>query len=454
MAKNAVKEASVTTPTIIGTYEGECADANITNKNGLDITRPVWENVFNSNEYKEAIDNGWYIGFLGHPEDPNCMDFEHACIVMTEGHIDADGKVYGKFNLVDTPVGRVVKAFQDAGVTFGISVRGARDIVDNSVDPDTFVFRGFDLVSFPAYPNSIPTFTEIAASTDMNKRKQYQILCSTVMKNMESLNTPESVEVVKSCFAEQSDEYKALDSYQAEMFSSTEIAEGGLDADRVAGLVQLYNQEHQRCQDLEEELVYSQEQAAHNLAQVQASADRKLRRVERIMAAQLTDMDDALGAAQHDKVTLQKKVMAAEDKVSELESLNLKYKHKINSSVTVMESKDSAIEDLKSSKSETVRELEAIKSAKSNLDGRIMSLEAEVRACKQLISDYQDAYANLYATAIGVNLESVPVTASTSVDELRTAITGSVGLHHTTDELDVADIVDLDNGDDGTLVTV
>lgn len=42
--------------TIIGTYEGLCADANITNLNGLDITREVWENVFASDEYKTAIE--------------------------------------------------------------------------------------------------------------------------------------------------------------------------------------------------------------------------------------------------------------------------------------------------------------------------------------------------------------------------------------------------------------
>lgn len=123
--------------TVIGVFEGECADSNITNENGLDITRPVWEVVFSSEEYKRAIEMGWYIGFLGHPDDPGCMDFEHACIVMTEGHIDANGKVHGKFNLIDTPVGRIVKAFIDAGVIFGISVRGAGDIINNSVDPET-----------------------------------------------------------------------------------------------------------------------------------------------------------------------------------------------------------------------------------------------------------------------------------------------------------------------------
>lgn len=81
-------------PSIIGVFEGECADSNITNENGLDIKRPVWELVFASEEYKKAIELGWYIGFLGHPEDPGCMDFEHACIVMTDGWIDAQGKVH------------------------------------------------------------------------------------------------------------------------------------------------------------------------------------------------------------------------------------------------------------------------------------------------------------------------------------------------------------------------
>ena len=55
---------------ILGTFSGECADSTITNLNGLDITREVWENVFDSDEYKQAIEQGWYIGYLGHPQDP------------------------------------------------------------------------------------------------------------------------------------------------------------------------------------------------------------------------------------------------------------------------------------------------------------------------------------------------------------------------------------------------
>lgn len=37
--------------TILGIYEGECADADITNKNGMDIPREVWEKLFSSDEF-------------------------------------------------------------------------------------------------------------------------------------------------------------------------------------------------------------------------------------------------------------------------------------------------------------------------------------------------------------------------------------------------------------------
>ena len=82
-----------------------------------------------------------YIGFLGHPVDPGCQDFKDACIVMTECHIEDNGDVIGTFDLIDTPVGRIVKAFIDAGVKWCLSIRGAGDVgPDGTVDPDTFVF--------------------------------------------------------------------------------------------------------------------------------------------------------------------------------------------------------------------------------------------------------------------------------------------------------------------------
>ena len=41
---------------IIGTYEGEVLDSNITNKNGLDITVDVMKAVLESEDYKDGIE--------------------------------------------------------------------------------------------------------------------------------------------------------------------------------------------------------------------------------------------------------------------------------------------------------------------------------------------------------------------------------------------------------------
>lgn len=38
---------------ILGTFSGECADSAITNLNGMDISREVFEKLFESDEYKK-----------------------------------------------------------------------------------------------------------------------------------------------------------------------------------------------------------------------------------------------------------------------------------------------------------------------------------------------------------------------------------------------------------------
>ena len=173
MAKRPIKSTTVKSAnTVLGTFTGKCCDASVFNNNDMKLDRELFEKLIESDEYKDAMDHRYYIGFLGHPEDPNCQDFKDACIVMTSMEIKDNDEIYGTFDLIDTPVGRVVKSFIDAGVEFGISIRGAGDVdVEGNVDPDTFIFRGFDLVAFPAYNDAVPEFIEIAASNDPKYKK-------------------------------------------------------------------------------------------------------------------------------------------------------------------------------------------------------------------------------------------------------------------------------------------
>lgn len=464
MSKKPIK-ANVVSKAVLGTFEGECADANITNKNGLDITREVWENVFNSDEYKEAIENRWYIGYLGHPEDPNCMDFQNACITMTEGHIADDGKIYGKFDLVDTPVGKIVKTFIDAGVAFGISVRGAGDIVGNSVDPDTFVFRGFDIVTFPAYPESIPTFTQIAAATDAESRKKYQRICAAVEDNIDALNTKESIEMIQSCFAKQSDTYKKLEDKKSEIESSDNVDDViDVEGDKITALTELYVEASQQCKR-QAKIIASLKSQIAKQKQDQARKEHSMRR---IMTSQLSDMDRQLADISHDRSTaiqestqlknqmsllkhkiqksnkviqaseakidsLQSRITAAqhaesdrthmlEQRIQQLEDENLKYKQKIQSSSQLLQDKENNIADLETKLNETVTAARSIKSASSNRDAELVALKSELEIANKTIAEYQDAYANLYASAVGVSLNNVSVTAATSVSQLKQMI--------------------------------
>lgn len=469
MDKKQIKsEVSIPSTSILGTFEGECADANITNLNGLDITREVWETVFSSDDYKQGIDNGWLIGYLGHPEDPGCQEFQNACIVMTEGSIDDAGKIHGKFNLVDTPVGRIVKSFIDAGVKFGISVRGAGDIIDNSVEPDTFVFRGFDLVAYPAYPESIPEF--IAANTNSNKKKDRMKIFAAIKDNADKINNIESIDILQSHVAKQSKEYEILQNRKKELLETTceECSESlDLSKERIQAVYELYLSSVKENKKLKKELNL----AKRSISNIFSENNRKLKAIKSIMSSQLQDVQsNALKTQEHlnkaDKqiranaikirnfeknyilasdvekrmnkhiqankalnrknIMLSKEVESLKKEISEVNDSNLKYKEKVESSVVIESELQTTIANLQTQLDETVIKLREQEDKTSNRDDVNKKLKKEIAASNNLVQEYQKAYADLYANVIGVYLPKVSVTASTDVSELQNIINGSL----------------------------
>lgn len=486
-----------TNKNILGVFEGECADANITNLNGLDITREVWETVFSSDDYKQGIENGWLIGYLGHPEDPGCQEFQNACIVMTEGSIDDSGKIHGKFNLVDTPVGRIVKSFIDAGVKFGISVRGAGDIIDNSVEPDTFVFRGFDLVAYPAYPESIPEF--IAANTNSNKKKDRMKIFAAIKDNADKINNIESIDILQSHVAKQSKEYEILQHRKKELLETTcgECSESlDLSKERIQAVYELYLSSVKENKKLKKELNL----AKRSISNIFSENNRKLKAIKSIMSSQLQDVQsNALKTQEHlnkaDKqiranaikirnfeknyilasdvekrmneqiqankilnrknIMLSKEVESLKKEISEVNDSNLKYKEKVESSVAIQSELQTTIANLQTQLDETVIELREQKDETSNRDEVNKKLKKEIAASNNLVQEYQKAYADLYANVIGVYLPKVSVTASTDVSELQNIINGSLvspDMKPTFIDSDIDfDVVDIDDSDLVTL---
>lgn len=470
---------------ILGKFTGKCCDSNVFNNNDMHLSRELFETLMNSDEYKRAMEYRHYTGFLGHPENPDCQDDQNACIVMTDMRLLDNGEIEGDFDLIDTPVGRIVKAFTDAGVKYGLSIRGLGDVDGNGeVDPEGFVFRGFDLVRFPAYDDCIPEFKAIAASTDAKKKAAAQKVYASINANLKAITSAESLLLIQDQFEDNSNEYKMIqdrideltipEAANLENYQESECLEDNCCEDvsqqRLDAVMQLYLDASNKVRELESALAECQLENQTITVECN-SAKSKYSHMKRIVAGQLETArnvcDDASRTANNnnrkiaritasldstkkqlketkaklaEKESSYEKVVTAntnlrirlDDMIAENHSnkeaieaanhMNLKYKQKVEAKSDVISQKDSTIEDIKQQLHETVVANKKLESKASNLDEANGHLLARVEAAENMVLQYQQAYANIYANALGVYLKDLPVTASTSVDELKRMI--------------------------------
>lgn len=387
---------------ILGTFEGECLDADITNLNGLDIPREVWEYVFNSDDYKKGIEYGWYIGFLGHPEDPNCMDFRNACIVLRECYMDDNGKLHGKFDLIDTPVGQVVLKFIKAGVKFGISVRGAGDIEADTVVPETFVFRGFDLVSFPAFPESIPEFQQIAASTDPVKQKRYQAVCAAVNTALPHIDSVASLNIIRNQFAKQSKEYKnisaAINTLESKPAASEAEVRDALQQQRITAMVDMYMQSQKRVKKLADD----NHQLKQTLASTKENADHKILATKRLMNGRISALKqqviDANAQINEQKSTIAKLSKQKQDAIHAAIQLEAHSQKKIQAAKQVSNETIEASKKLQNHLRQITNNKDAIKSSYSNVKDETAILAAQVDELTQKLNAAEQCNKKLKVT--------------------------------------------------------
>jgi len=509
MAKKSVKAetTSIKNNAVLGTYTGKCCDAAVVNNNDMKLDRELFEKLIDSDEYKDGMENGYYIGYLGHPEDPNCQDFKNGCIVMKSMEIKPNDEIFGTFDLVNTPVGQIVKTYIDAGVKFGISIRGAGDVdAEGNVDPDTFIFRGFDLVSFPAYNDAVPKFMEIAAASD----PKYKKIKTAIDNNLQYISSATAIDQLQASLNPHSAEYKKLEARKQDIGTPDDVCPECSDEDleeitakKLSCMTDMYIEECEKNRKLEAALAATKVQ----LKKVEASYNRKLQSLRRITASQnqliknrlqavtasyntavsaTNNLKDELRDTQAElhKVEASKDVLTRENSkiISELESVksnNLIYKQKIECSSADIEDRDATISDLQRELDKTViastnakrnasnrdEEVKQLKAQLASSNKTISDLQARVVASEEMLFDYQREYADFYATALGTSVSGLPVTASTSVNELKNLIQGATNTSNISalpaygiddeDEVLIGTPVDVVDGlDDNTLPTL
>lgn len=138
---------------ILGVLEGPVADFINPTRNGRHYGEQLWEKVLNNDIIKEQFANGGILGELDHPKDRDDICTEKVAVIMPEPPVkNSDGEYIGKFNILDTPCGRIVYTLAKAGFRLGVSSRGNGDYDEytGEVDPDSYDFTCFDVVVLPA----------------------------------------------------------------------------------------------------------------------------------------------------------------------------------------------------------------------------------------------------------------------------------------------------------------
>lgn len=124
--------------------------AQVKNKNGRVYPKPIMEKEV-ARYIKEKVSLNRATGELDHPEtikiNPNNVSH-----LITELKWDGND-VYGKARILDTPSGKILKAFTDGGVNYGVSSRALGSVVESYVQNDLFI-QTVDAVLDPSAPKA------------------------------------------------------------------------------------------------------------------------------------------------------------------------------------------------------------------------------------------------------------------------------------------------------------
>lgn len=151
----------------LGKLAGIGADFMHPTRNGRRYPYELWVNVQNSPDFKEGMSTLTIFGEADHPETRVDTSIKEIAIVLTKFEIrKSEGVVYVEFDILDTPNGRILKELLDYGSQIGVSSRGIGDEVvrdgETIIDPDTYMFYGFDAVVMPAVAAARPAVIESA----------------------------------------------------------------------------------------------------------------------------------------------------------------------------------------------------------------------------------------------------------------------------------------------------
>ena len=136
------------------TIEGVFAQAESKNRNGRVYPKMIMEKAVNK-YVTEQVSKKRAVGELNHPEGPT-VNLDKVSHLITDLKFEGND-VIGKAQILDTPMGKIVKGLLEGGVQLGVSTRGMGSLENrNGVAyvKDDFMLATVDIVQDPSAPDA------------------------------------------------------------------------------------------------------------------------------------------------------------------------------------------------------------------------------------------------------------------------------------------------------------
>jgi hypothetical protein len=104
----------------------------------------------------DQIQNGYSVlGEVDHPDDLK-VNLDRVSHMITDMWMDGPNG-YGKFKILPTPMGNLIKTMLESGVKLGVSSRGSGNVNESTGEVADFEIITVDIVAQPSAPGAYPT---------------------------------------------------------------------------------------------------------------------------------------------------------------------------------------------------------------------------------------------------------------------------------------------------------
>jgi len=134
--------------------EGVFAQADKKNRNGRVYPKAIMESAVNK-YVTEQVSKKRAVGELNHPEGPT-VNLDKVSHLITDLKFEGND-VVGKAQILDTPMGKIVKGLLEGGVQLGVSTRGMGSLEQRNGTMyvrEDFILNTVDIVQDPSAPGA------------------------------------------------------------------------------------------------------------------------------------------------------------------------------------------------------------------------------------------------------------------------------------------------------------